>query len=90
VRPHTTNKYVYGLKSFLDAGNLLKRAAFETERNKVVLDLAQRKVRGENVKLSAAQLKAAAHWQHAIRVLFANLLKLDGMLKELAFDSVKG
>lgn len=63
------------------AANLLKRSAYDTERNKGLLDLVQRQVAGDSVRLSASQLKSAAAWQHRMRFLYASLLSLDSMFR---------
>jgi hypothetical protein len=69
------------LKADKCAGNLLKRASWDTEKNKGLLALVQRQVAGDSVRLAASQLKSAAAWQQRMRFIYATLLSLDSMFR---------
>lgn len=70
------------------AGNLTARCAFEMEREKDILELAHRKMRGDSIKMSSQQLQAAARLQQVVRALHLNLLNLDSMLMVYSFGDV--
>lgn len=52
------------------------------EKEKGLLELAGRQFRGDSIKMSSAQLQAAARLQSVIKVLQVTLLRLDNMLLE--------
>jgi hypothetical protein len=65
------------------ADNVLARSASEMEREKGLLELANRQFRGDSIKMSSQQLQAAARLQSVIKVLQVTLLRLDEMLLEM-------
>jgi len=62
------------------AGNLLARSKAELEREGTILELANRKGRGDAIKMSAAQLQAATRLQSVVRALHCSLLSVADML----------
>jgi hypothetical protein len=67
----------------------MARAAHESERHRGVLALVQRKMRGDDVKLTAGQVAATERWQKVNRALHAALLRLDGILRVFSYETVR-
>ena len=67
------------------AGNVLMRCQSEMEGEKNLLDLANRKARGDAIKMSGEQIKAVQRLQIIVRALHTSLLSLDDMLLTMSF-----